>query len=89
MENANIKINHKKKKIHIGRKEEFEQVQFKVFPKVREAVKIFKSKNINKILDLGCGLGVNSIYLAKEGFQVCAADIYEKYTNIVENKAKK
>lgn len=89
MEKINIKINYNNRKIYIGRKEEFGRVQFEVFPKIREAVKMFKSKNINKILDLGCGLGVNSIYLAQKGFQICAADICEKYTNIVENKAEK
>lgn len=48
-----------------------------------------KSKNINKVLDLGCGLGINSIYLAKEGFQIYAGDICEKHINIVKNKAGK
>ncbi|MDP2974096.1 MAG: methyltransferase domain-containing protein [Candidatus Diapherotrites archaeon] len=42
---------------------------------VVEHVKLFKEEGIHSILDLGCGLGRNSVFLAKSGFSVTAADL--------------
>lgn len=35
----------------------------------------WKEKNVENILDLGCGLGRHSIYFAKQGFNVSAFDL--------------
>jgi len=37
----------------------------------------WKTKNFSTVLDLGCGIGRNAIYLAKIGFSVSAL-IYRK-----------
>ncbi len=37
----------------------------------------WKSKGYNSFLDLGCGLGRHSIYMASHGFDVTAVDLSE------------
>ena len=64
------------------------ELQFRVLPKIRRASSIFKKANYEKILDLGCGTGRHTIFLAKEGFSVYATDISTTGINIVKNKAK-
>jgi ubiquinone/menaquinone biosynthesis C-methylase UbiE len=44
-------------------------------PFIVEASSLFKKYGAGVFLDLGCGVGRNSIYLAKEGFDVVAIDI--------------
>jgi len=46
----------------------------KPVPFVAEALSFFKECGVRTILDLGCGMGRNSIYLAKEGFHVIGID---------------
>jgi len=46
----------------------------KPVPFVAEASSFFKDCGVQTILDLGCGMGRNSIYLAKEGFHVIGID---------------
>ena len=60
-----------------------------VMPEVKEYSKIFKKNNYKKILDLGCGTGRNTIYLAQQGFSVYALDISKTGIKITKNKAKK
>ena len=44
-------------------------------PFIVEASPLFKKYRAKVFLDLGCGTGRNSIYLAKEGFDVVGIDI--------------
>ena len=86
---AKVAINSKKENVHIGLVEEFGQVQFEIFPKVKNAVELFKSKDVKDILDLGCGFGWNSVFLAREGFNIWAGDICKEYIDILRDKANK
>lgn len=51
------------------------RVQIDVLDTAIDAVKIFKENNLNTILDLGCGTGRHTLYLASEAFQVHACDL--------------
>lgn len=53
---------------------------------IKNSINIFNDKNYNRILDLGCGTGRNSIFFAQHGFKVFASDISEKSINILKNK---
>lgn len=86
---AKVATNNKKEDVHIGLIEEFGQVQFEIFPKVKNAVELFKSKDVKDILDLGCGLGWNSVFLAREGFNIWSGDICKEYIDILRDKANK
>ena len=64
---------------------------------VQEATDMLKQQNINNAvcLDLGCGHGKNSIYLAEKGFKVTAIDVSyysikeaRKLSNLVEWKVR-
>lgn len=68
--------------------EEQGEIQSDVLPTVANALKILKAINCKKILDLGCGTGRHSIYLAKEGFEVHACDLSAKAIEITSQKAK-
>lgn len=47
-----------------------------------------KKRSRFKILDLGCGAGANTVFLAKEGFQTYATDISENGLNVTEKRLK-
>jgi 2-polyprenyl-3-methyl-5-hydroxy-6-metoxy-1,4-benzoquinol methylase len=53
---------------------------------IKKSINIFNDKNYNRILDLGCGIGRNSIFFAQHGFKVFASGISEKSINILKNK---
>ncbi len=48
----------------------------------------WKSFGKKKILDLGCGLGRNSVYFAKKGFDVTALDISEYAISYTKKQAE-
>jgi len=52
-------------------------------------VKLFKKKNARKILDLGCGSGRHTVYLAKHGFKVWGIDIAPEGIKITKGWLKK
>lgn len=60
---------------------------FKVLPRIKKASVIFKAKGYKKILDLGCGTGRHSIFLAKQGFHVYATDMSPTALKITSEKA--
>jgi ubiquinone/menaquinone biosynthesis C-methylase UbiE len=62
-------------------------LKFRVLPKIMRASKIFKASNYQKILDLSCGTGKHSIYLARKGFKVYATDISPTGLKIAREKA--
>ncbi|MFC1949516.1 class I SAM-dependent methyltransferase [Chloroflexota bacterium] len=63
-------------------------LHFAVLPVVRRATRDFKENNYTKILDLGCGTGKHSIFLARQGFSVYATDISPTGIGIAQKKAE-
>lgn len=63
-------------------------LRFAVLPKIRRAAGIFREKDYKRILDLGCGTGKHSIFLAKQGFQVYATDVSPTGIEIAKGKAE-
>jgi len=67
--------------------------QGKVFLKPQEdiprIVRLFKKKSVKRILDLGCGSGRHTVYLAKHGFEVYGIDIAPKGIEITKDLLKK
>lgn len=63
-------------------------LQFQVLPKIKRVARDFKENNYNKILDLGCGTGKHSFFLAKQGFSVYATDLSPTGIDIAKQKAE-
>ncbi|MFH1456116.1 MAG: class I SAM-dependent methyltransferase [archaeon] len=57
-------------------------------PKIIKVSKLFKKKGYIRILDLGCGTGRHSLYLAQQGFLVYATDISKTGIEILKKNAK-
>lgn len=57
-------------------------------PEVYFLVKDWKDKNYKSMLDVGCGFGRNSIFFAKNGFDVSGFDLSEHSVNLTLEKAK-
>lgn len=65
----------------------------KVFIKPQEDIpkiaKLFKKKDVRKILDLGCGSGRHLVYLARQGFDVFGIDIARHGIKIAKDWLRK
>lgn len=64
------------------------EIQKYVLPTVVSAAEFFKREGIRSILDLGCGTGRHSIFLAELGFDVTATDISEHGVAITQKRAQ-
>lgn len=53
----------------------------------RKAIGLYTGEGVKKILELGCGQGRDTIYFARNGFQVCALDYSTQGLNAVHTKA--
>lgn len=62
------------------------EVQFGILPTVVVAAELFEKNRCETIMDLGCGTGRHSIYLASKGFHVIATDVSE--TAVEHTRAK-
>jgi len=63
-------------------------LQYNVLLKIKRASVVFHEKGYEKILDLGCGTGKHSIFLAKRGFHIYATDISQTGIAIAKEKAE-
>jgi len=64
-------------------------VQSQVLPPVKDFADLLSENNIKNVLDLGCGTGRNTIYLAQRGFKVTATDISKTGLSMTKKKAQK
>ena len=65
------------------------KVREEIQENIPEIVKLFKKHNIKKVLDLGCGSGRHSVFLAKNGFDVYGVDISKSGIRIAKKWLKK
>lgn len=63
--------------------------EHKVEPKINEVAELFAKKQVSNVLDLGCGTGRNSLFLAKKGFEVYAFDQSRNAIKRAKELAKK
>ena len=52
----------------------------------KKSLKIFKSNNLNKVIELGAGLGRDSIFFALNKLSVCALDYSHSAIDIINKK---
>ena len=55
----------------------------------KKALNIFKENNYSKIVELGAGLGRDSIYFGKNSINVTALDYSENGIKVINEKIKK
>ncbi len=55
----------------------------------KKLIEALKEVNGKKVLDIACGAGKNSIYLAKQGFEIEAMDISYVALENIDKKALK
>jgi ubiquinone/menaquinone biosynthesis C-methylase UbiE len=60
---------------------------YEVLPRIRRASGLFRSRGFQRVLDLGCGTGRHSLFLAKQGFDVYATDMSPTAVKIAGEKA--
>jgi ubiquinone/menaquinone biosynthesis C-methylase UbiE len=65
------------------------QGHFRVMPRIQTAARRFRAKGFKKILDLACGTGRHTLYLAKMGFDVYATDMSGTALKMAGEKAEK
>jgi cyclopropane fatty-acyl-phospholipid synthase-like methyltransferase len=61
----------------------------KPVPFLAEALPVFRQFNVERVLDLGCGAGRNSIYLAKKRFDVVGVDVSKSALKLANKWAEK
>jgi len=66
-----------------------ESVYTRYFPLHLTALLFLKRFGCKKVMDLGCGTGRHTIYLAQNGYQVFAVDISETGIEVTRAKAEK
>ena len=59
-------------------------VQKEASKKILEAVKFFKEKEVNRVLDLGCGTGRHTTLLVKEGFEAFGCDNSKEALDVIK-----
>jgi ubiquinone/menaquinone biosynthesis C-methylase UbiE len=62
---------------------------YKILPRIKRAAGLFRVKGVRNILDMGCGTGRHSLYLAGRGFRVYASDMSQTAVKIAAEKAAK
>ena len=55
----------------------------------KKSLKLFQNQNISKIIELGAGLGRDTIYFAKNSIHVVALDYSQSGLEVINQKAKK
>lgn len=65
------------------------EVQKEPLKEIVKIVPYFKGNRVKKILDLGCGTGRHTIFLAKKGFDVTATDISKNGLKVLNEKLRK
>jgi ubiquinone/menaquinone biosynthesis C-methylase UbiE len=60
---------------------------FKVMPMIKRAAGLFREKSYSKILDMACGTGRHTLYLAKQGFEMYATDMSGTALKMAREKA--
>ena len=85
------------KNINLNNQEEYWETNYANKPRMfglepsfaaEEALKVFKKKNISSIVELGAGLGRDTIFFAKNNIKVEALDYSSTAIKIIEKKAK-
>lgn len=69
----------------------FERLPWETNEPEKELIRILEQRKIkpSKALDIGCGAGTHSIFLAKSGFDVTAIDISQTAIEVAKERAKK